>query len=354
MSLTTFSKKSSERSLITPELLLRELPLPQNITDTITQARSLIRDIILGKDPRLLIVVGPCSIHDPAAALEYANLLKNAATHFADDLVMVMRVYFEKPRTTVGWKGLISDPFLNGSFDINQGLKLARKLLLDLGELGVPAGTEFLDTIIPQYLSDLIAWGCVGARTSESQIHRELTSGLSLPVGFKNSTDGNIKIAIDAVNVARHSHCFLSINQQGQPAIIHTEGNDACHIILRGSNTVPNYAAHHLHQAAASLRHANLIPRLMIDCSHGNSGKNYQRQNIVAHSIADQLKNDGDKICGVMLESNLVAGKQTLHHNQPLIYGQSITDACLSWNETLPILEKLARANAAHKQKNKK
>lgn len=342
MSLISNLSIQSQRTLITPETLLRELPLSAFAANKITESRQIIDNIIKGNDPRVLAIVGPCSIHDSTAALEYAHLLKQAATRFADELFIVMRVYFEKPRTTVGWKGLISDPFLDGSFDVNQGLKLARKLLLDLAELNLPTGTEFLDTSIPQFLSDLIAWGCIGARTSESQVHRELASGLPMPVGFKNTTDGNFKVAIDAVNVARHPHYFLSINQQGIPCIINTKGNDSCHIILRGSTAKPNYSTHYIQKATASLRKAQLIPRLMIDCSHGNSMKDHFRQHDVMNSIIADLQKS--KICGIMLESNLIEGKQTLQPNRPLNYGQSITDACLSWEQTLPLLENLANA----------
>lgn len=336
-------KFQKEQCLMTPEVLFKTLPANNKIIQKITDARQTAVNIIQGKDPRLLVVAGPCSIHDPTAAMEYAHLLKAAADRLADELFIVMRVYFEKPRTTVGWKGLISDPFLDGSFDMNHGLKLARQLLLDLTDMNLPAGTEFLDTITAHYLSELITWGAIGARTSESQIHRELASSLALPIGFKNSTDGNIKIAIDAVNVARHSHYFLGINAQGQPAIINTSGNKNCHIILRGSHTAANYHAEQVQHAADALNQANLPARLMIDCSHGNSMKNYQQQAAVVESIVAQLKTNKKMICGVMLESNLVSGKQTLYPHQSLQYGQSITDACLSWEETLPLLEKLAQ-----------
>jgi 3-deoxy-7-phosphoheptulonate synthase len=334
----------NQQALIKPNTLINDLPVTQNAADTIKQARLSASKIMLGLENRLLVIVGPCSIHDPLAAIEYAHLLQQAATHFADELCLFMRVYFEKPRTVVGWKGLISDPLLDGSFQINHGLMLARQLLLELNNLGLPAATEFLDTIIPQYISDLISWSAIGARTSESQIHRELASGLSMPVGFKNNTDGNVKIAIDAVNAARRPHHFLGISCDGTPSIISTTGNESCHIILRGSTTAPNYQATHIQNAANTLHHANLIPHLMIDCSHGNSSKNPQQQQIVVDDITQQIKNGDKIICGVMLESNLVAGKQTLDSETPLVYGQSITDACISWEETFPLLEKLAQA----------
>jgi 3-deoxy-7-phosphoheptulonate synthase len=341
---TTELSVPKEQPLITPDALLQALPAPAQTLTKISTARHAVKQIINGDDSRLLVVVGPCSIHDPKAALEYAHLLKEAAKKFADELFIVMRVYFEKPRTTIGWKGLISDPFLDGSFNINQGLKLARQLLLDLTDLEIPAGTEFLDTMTSHYLHDLISWGAIGARTSESQIHRELASSLAMPIGFKNTTDGNFKIAIDAVKVAKHPHYFLSMNSQGIPSVRNTSGNDACHIILRGSQTFPNYHAEYVALAASALREANLKDRLIVDCSHGNSMKNYLQQRLVIDSIIEQLKQDSHTICGVMIESNLVAGKQTLQPNQPLKYGQSITDACLAWEDTLPLLEKLAQA----------
>jgi 3-deoxy-7-phosphoheptulonate synthase len=334
----------SLQSLITPEGLIRERPLTIRASHTIKQSREIANQIIQGRDPRLLVVVGPCSIHDNHAAIEYAHLLKQAADQYADDLHIIMRVYFEKPRTIMGWKGLISDPRLDGSFDINHGLTLARSILLDICHLGVPTATEFLDTIIPQYLSDLISWSAIGARTTESQIHRELASGLSMPVGFKNTTDGNIRIAIDAVNAARHAHRFLSIAKNGIASIVQTTGNPNCHIILRGSTTSANYTAESVNEAADNLKKANLTPRLMIDCSHGNSRKIYQRQMLVVDSIVKQLANGCASICGVMLESNLTAGKQSLDLNRSLTYGQSITDGCLGWEETVPLLEKLALA----------
>jgi 3-deoxy-7-phosphoheptulonate synthase len=340
----------SNQPLITPESLIQEFPISENANEVVKAARNAANRIIQGGDDRLLVIVGPCSIHDSKAALEYAALLQNAAQSFKKELCIIMRVYFEKPRTTVGWKGLISDPFLNGSFDMNCGLRIARNLLLEINNLGMAAATEFLDTIVPQYLSDLISWSAIGARTSASQTHRELASGLPMAVGFKNSTDGNIKIAIDAVKVASHPHHFLSICQNGTPAIVRTTGNNNCHIILRGSQHGPNYETQHIIAAVNTLQNSNLIPRLMIDCSHGNSMKDYQRQHQIVQSITEQIENGSDYICGVMLESNLIAGNQTLDAEQPLVYGQSITDGCISWEETLILLEKLANAMTTKKK----
>jgi len=343
-SLTDDLRIHAQRPLITPNTLKHEIPLTSSAIRMVQKSREDIFNIIQGKDHRLLIVVGPCSIHDSKAALEYADLLKESANHFIDDLYIVMRVYFAKPRTSLGWKGLINDPLLNESFDINLGLKTARTLLANLAEIGLPAGTEFLDTFIPQYLSDLVSWSAIGARTSQSQLHRELASGLSMPVGFKNSTDGNIKVAIDAVHAAQHPHHFLSITKDGMPSIISTMGNDACHIILRGSSKTPNYLPIYIEETTAALQHANLIPKFMVDCSHGNSQQNHCLQSTAADSLAEQIKQGSQAIFGIMLESNLVAGKQILQQGKPLTYGQSITDACISWNETLPLLEKLAMA----------
>lgn len=334
--------------LLTPATLLNTLPLSSKALETVKTARAAARNIIQGTDKRLLVIVGPCSIHDTQAALEYATLLKTAAERLTNELFIIMRVYFEKPRTTVGWKGLIRDPLLDGSFNINNGLTLARKLLLDLAELGVPAGTEFLDSMTPAYLSDLIAWSVIGARTVESQIHRELASALAMPVGFKNNTEGNIKAAIDAVQVAQCPHHFLGINTLGIPSIIKTTGNPNGHIILRGSNTTTNYSVHHIHEAANLLRYANLTPRLMVDCSHGNSMKDYQKQLTVVQALTEQLRTGPSFICGIMLESHLLAGRQELHPKHPLIYGQSITDGCIAWEDTVPLLEKIALAFKHH------
>lgn len=339
---------NSQQELIKPDALINLLPANARIFNTIEVARQHARNIIRGIDNRLLIIVGPCSIHDTQAAFEYAEKLKKAATYFEDDLCVIMRVYFEKPRTTIGWKGLINDPFLDGSFDINHGLTLARKLLLDLNQLGMPAGTEFLDTIIPQYFSELVSWCAVGARTVESQTHRALASGLPMPIGFKNNTDGNVKVAIDAITVASHPHRFLSITKNGAPTIIPTQGNPHCHIILRGAQR-PNYSKHHVEEVAKLLQLANLIPHLMVDCSHGNSMKDYQRQSTVIHDLTEQLKNGSPFICGVMLESNLIAGRQELHLKENLVYGQSITDGCVDWEVTLKHLEELAIASRSRK-----
>lgn len=330
--------------LISPEILMEELPLSTQAAELITSTRNEASQIIQGNDKRLLVVVGPCSIHDVPAALEYAQLLQKAKARFANELCIIMRVYFEKPRTTIGWKGLINDPYLDNSFKINQGLRIARKLLLDLTDLGVPAGSEFLDTIAPQFISDAISWGAIGARTTESQIHRELASGLSMPVGFKNGTDGNIQIAVDAIFSAQQPHHFLGVTKQGISAIVRTKGNDSCHLILRGSSHGPNYSAENIAQASKTLAAKKLNPGIMVDCSHGNSQKDYQRQVLVVDDLIAQLSNGSTAIAGVMLESNLVAGNQALTPGKKLQYGQSITDACIAWDTTLSILEKLAIA----------
>lgn len=332
------------RPLISPALVMEEFPLSTAGANTILEARLQATDIIEGKDDRLLVVVGPCSIHDSKAALEYAQNLLPLAQELNNELLIVMRIYFEKPRTIVGWKGLINDPDLNGSFNINKGLRIARKLLLDLANMGLPAGCEFLDTIVPQYISDLVSWGAIGARTTESQIHRELASGLSMPIGFKNPTYGNIQVAIDAIRAALQPHHFLSVTKHGIAAIVSTQGNKDCHVILRGSSLGPNYTSEHVKQTTKLLTHANLVPKLMIDCSHGNSQKDHTKQIHVVENICEQITNDDKAICGVMLESNLVAGNQDLATTKKLVYGKSITDACISWDTTVPILEDLARA----------
>lgn len=333
----------AEELLIAPKTLLQELPLTARALTTVSATRLAITEILQGIEQRLLVIVGPCSIHDPDAALEYGHLLQKAAQFYSDDLCLVMRVYCEKPRTTVGWRGLISDPFLNGHFDVNHGLSLARKLLLQLNAYGVPAATEFLDTIIPHYLSDLIAWTAIGARTSASQLHRELASGLAMPVGFKNSPDGNIQVAIDAVQVAAEPHHLLSFNADGKPIITRTPGNAAGHVVLRGSHLGPNHDANNVQHVTSLLKAAQLLPRIIIDCSHGNSRKNFSLQSQVAHDVMEQMRQGSSAVAGIMLESNLVAGKQDVCVGQPLTYGQSITDGCISWQETLPLLEKLAR-----------
>jgi 3-deoxy-7-phosphoheptulonate synthase len=337
------------RPLLPPAILIEELPVSERAAETVTRARQKACAILRGDDDRLLAIVGPCSIHDPVAALEYGARLGEAARRFEDDLVLLMRVYFEKPRTTVGWKGLINDPHLDGSFTINKGLRVARQLLLELAEMGVPAGSEFLDTITPQFIADVIAWGAIGARTTESQVHRELASGLSMPVGFKNGTDGNVRIAIDAIRAARHAHHFLSVTKQGISAIVETRGNPDCHVILRGASDAPNYGARDVAAAAAELEAAQLASKLMIDCSHGNSGKDPARQSVVAADVAAQLHSGSSHVLGVMIESHLTGGRQDLVPGRPLTYGQSITDACLAWEDTLAALEALAVATRARR-----
>ena len=327
--------------LLPPIAHLYELPLDDKAAELVESTRNQIADLIHGRDNRLLAVIGPCSIHDPKAALEYAQRLLPLRQKYEKELLIVMRAYFEKPRTTVGWKGLINDPHLNGTHDINFGLRQARKLLLELNNLGMPASTEFLDMITPQYYADLIAWGAIGARTTESQIHRELASGLSCPVGFKNGTDGNLKIAIDALGAASHPHHFLSVTKAGHSAIVHTAGNPDCHVILRGGNGAPNYSSEHVKSVAEQLTQAGLTPKLMVDCSHANSRKDFKRQMEVAQDIATQIQNGEQNIMGVMVESHLVEGRQ----NDPVVYGQSITDACIGWDDTEQLLALLAEAN---------
>ena len=341
----------SIRPLVPPGILLEELPLPEEGSLTVIQAREEVARIVNGTDDRLILIVGPCSIDDPVAALDYARRLKTVADELAAELRIVMRVYFEKPRTTVGWKGLINDPRLDGSFAINQGLHLARRLLLDLVELGLPAGCEFLDPISPQFVSDLVTWGAIGARTTESQVHRELASGLSMPVGFKNGTDGGVQIAIDAVRAAAHPHSFLGVTEQGLAGIVSTRGNPDCHVILRGGATGPNHDAISVAKVLAALRDAGLPPRLMIDTSHGNSDKDYRRQPLVARDIAAQIGQGETGIIGVMMESFLVDGRQDLVTRDRLVYGQSITDACMGWDTTVPVLRELAQAVRARRSR---
>ena len=330
--------------VLPPIFLEEEMPVTERASATIHDTRQHISRILKGEDSRLLVVVGPCSIHDATAAREYATLLQSAIKEFSDELQIVMRVYFEKPRTTVGWKGLLNDPHLDQSFQINDGLRTARRLLLDLAEMGVPGGTEFLDMISPQYVAGLVSWGAIGARTTESQVHRQLVSGLSCPVGFKNGTSGDVGIAIDAILSAAHSHTFLSHTKSGQSAIFATTGNPDCHIILRGGRHKVNYTAEAIADVSAQLEQAKLPARVMIDCSHANSNKDYRRQAQVSHDVATQIASGDRRIIGVMLESNLVAGAQKLVTGQPLVYGQSITDACLGWSETEPLLRELATA----------
>ena len=329
--------------LISPEQLVKDIGVSEQGGLTVAQARQTIHRILNDEDDRLLVIVGPCSIHDPEAALEYAALLRRAAEELTEDLFIVMRVYFEKPRTTVGWKGLINDPDLNNSFDINKGLHLARKLLSDLADMGLPSGTEYLDLISPQYSADLVSWGAIGARTTESQTHRELTSGLSCPVGFKNATDGDIQVAVDAIRSASQPHHFLSVTKQGHSAIFETTGNEDCHIILRGGKH-PNYDMFSVQDAEAMLTKAGLPALIMIDASHANSRKIPARQVDVTRDIATQVGRGNHSIFGLMLESNLVEGRQDVVEGEPLTFGQSITDPCMSWDDTLPLLQELAAA----------
>ena len=331
------------RPLIPPAILIEELPLTEHASHTISRGRRAAEQIIQGQDDRLLVIVGPCSIHDPKAALEYADRLQSEVERFAPDLMLVMRVYFEKPRTTVGWKGPVSY--------INTGLRTARRLLLTLAERGLPTGSEFLDVITPQHIADLISWGAIGARTTESQIHRELASGLSMPVGFKNGTEGSVQIAVDAIGAARGEHHFLSVTKQGIAAIVTTRGNDKCHVILRGSNAGPNHDAESVAAAAALIDKAGLGTRIMVDCSHGNSRKDHRNQPAVAAEVAAQVASGSRSVCGVMLESHLREGKQNHSAATPLVYGQSITDACIAWDDTVPVLEELAAAVRARRAK---
>jgi 3-deoxy-7-phosphoheptulonate synthase len=334
----------SIRPLLPPAILLEELPLPEAGSITVSRAREEVVRILDGQDDRLLVVVGPCSIHDPAAGLDYARRLRALADEVAADLRIVMRVYFEKPRTTVGWKGLINDPRLDGSFAINEGLRVARRLLLDLVALGLPVGCELLDPITPQFIADLVTWGAIGARTTESQTHRELASAMSMPVGFKNGTDGGVQIAMDACRAAAHPHRFLGVTEQGLAGIVATRGNPDCHVILRGGQTGPNYDAMSVQKTLAALRDAGLPARLMVDTSHGNSEKDHRRQPIVAREVAAQVAQGERGIAGLMMESFLVDGRQDLKVGMPLVYGQSITDGCMSWDSTVPVLHELAAA----------
>jgi 3-deoxy-7-phosphoheptulonate synthase len=331
------------KELAPPAHLIREFPCTEKAAETVAAAREAIHRVLHGMDDRLLVVIGPCSIHDPKAAREYAGrLLAERRRHLAD-LEIVMRVYFEKPRTTVGWKGLINDPDLDGSYQINRGLRLARELLLDVAELGLPAGCEYLDMITPQYVADLVSWGAIGARTTESQVHRELASGLSCPVGFKNGTDGNVRIAIDAVKAAQQPHHFLSVTKGGHSAIVSTNGNEDCHVILRGGKA-PNFGAASVESACQEAARAGLAQRLMIDASHANAAKKAENQIPVCQDVAGQVARGDARIVGVMVESHLVGGRQDLVPGRPLAYGQSITDPCLGWEESVAVLETLAGA----------
>jgi 3-deoxy-7-phosphoheptulonate synthase len=336
------------RPLIPPAILLEEIPISERASNVVSDGRAAVTSIIEGQDPRLVVVVGPCSIHDTKAALEYAGRLKAIAERLADRLVIIMRTYFEKPRTVVGWKGLINDPDLDESYHINKGLRLARQLLLDINDLGLPTASEFLDTQIPQHIADLTSWVAIGARTAESQVHRELASGLSMPVGFKNSTDGSTQIAVDAVLTARAPHWFPSVTKQGVSAIFQTVGNDACHVILRGgTRTGPNYDAEHIARVCARLAAKGLREGVMVDCSHGNSHKDHLKQADVVASVCGQIAAGSRQIFGVMLESHLVEGRQDYVPGQPAVYGQSITDACLSLGQTEPLLDQLGLAQKA-------
>jgi 3-deoxy-7-phosphoheptulonate synthase len=331
------------KELLPPAEVLRDFPITHNSAKTVWETRQAIHRILHGADDRLLVIMGPCSIHDSKAAKEYAGKLMEAKNQLAADLLVVMRVYFEKPRTTVGWKGLINDPKLDGSFHINEGLQIARHLMLELNESGMPAGSEFLDMITPQYLADLVSWGAIGARTTESQVHRELASGLSCPVGFKNGTDGNVRIALDAIRAAQAPHHFLSVTKDGYSAIVSTTGNEDCHVILRGGKQ-PNHDAASVDAAAKSLAEAGIPARIMIDFSHGNSGKDPQNQLAVGHGVAGQISNGEGRICGVMVESHLKAGRQDLVPGKELVYGMSITDACVGWEDSRGLLDTLADA----------
>jgi 3-deoxy-7-phosphoheptulonate synthase len=337
------------QELTTPAQLLADCPRDDAATATVTSARQRIQQILRGEDDRLVVVIGPCSIHDPVAAMDYARRLAAERTRHAGTLEVVMRVYFEKPRTTVGWKGLINDPNLDGSFDINKGLHLARNLLLSVNRLGLPAGCEYLDVITPQYIADLVAWGAIGARTTESQIHREMTSGLSCPVGFKNGTDGNAKIAIDAVQAAAHPHHFLAVTKEGRSAIATTAGNADCHVILRGGKA-PNYDAASVAAVCEQLTAAGLAPRVMVDASHGNSNKKPENQPAVIADLAAQVAGGSTRIFGTMVESHLVAGRQDIVPGRQLTYGQSVTDGCIDWQASVGVLETLARAVEARRK----
>jgi len=330
--------------VLPPIFLEEELPTTEKASATVYDARNQVSDILADKDDRLLVIVGPCSIHDTKAALEYAGRLKTVIDRLSGDLCIVMRVYFEKPRTTIGWKGLINDPHLDQSFKINDGLRLTRHLLLDLAEMGVPAGTEFLDMIIPQYVAVLVSWGAIGARTAESQVHRQLVSGLSCPVGFKNATSGDVSVAIEAILSAAHPHTFLGHTKHGQSAIFVTSGNPECHVILRGGRGTVNYTAEAVSQVSAELEKAGLPQRIMIDCSHANSRKDHRNQAAVCRNIAGQIAGGDRRIFAVMLESNLLAGAQKLVPGAELVYGQSITDGCIGWDETEQLLQELAVA----------
>jgi len=337
------------KPLIAPAVLEDDLPLDDARATLVARSRREVEAIVTGADSRLLVVVGPCSIHDPAAAVEYAQRLREVAPIYAQDLLLLMRVYFEKPRTVLGWKGLINDPFLDGSFQINAGLRIARKLMIDVTGLGVPVATEFLDTTLGQYYADLVSWGAIGARTVESQVHRELASGLSMPVGFKNRTDGDIQVAVDAIHSARHPHWFPSLTREGAPAVMGTAGNEHGHLVLRGGSQGPNYSSAHVQGAAALLKKNQLPPHLMVDCSHANSGKDPEKQAAVVADVAAQIAGGETAIAAVMIESNLLGGAQD-YQAKPLVYGRSITDGCLAWEKTPPLFGQLAAAVQARRK----
>ena len=343
LSVTDNLRISDIQDVADPKTVIEEHPVPPSVAQLVTRTRAEAHAILHGQDDRVIVIVGPCSIHDPVAALDYGARLEALRQNYSKDLLIIMRVYFEKPRTTVGWKGLINDPDLDGSFDINKGLRLARKLLLDLNLAGVPSGTEYLDLLTPQYIADLISWGAVGARTTESQLHRELASGLSCPVGFKNGTDGNLKIAIDAVGAAAHPHHFLTVTKAGYLGIFETSGNEDGHVILRGGQS-PNYDSESINAAAQMLESAGRSPILMVDFSHANSGKQHRGQITVGADVSSQLAQGENRVVGVMIESHIVEGRQDVVASGNLVYGQSITDACLGWDDTVQVIEQLAAA----------
>jgi 3-deoxy-7-phosphoheptulonate synthase len=349
MPVTSNLRISRIRPLISPAILMEQLPLTPDGATLVHQSRRAISRILAGDDDRLLVVVGPCSIHDANAALDYAGRLAAIAPDLSDELLLVLRVYFEKPRTTVGWKGLINDPYGDGSYAVNEGLRIARGLLLDVLALGLPAGCEFLDPISPQFIADAVSWAAIGARTTESQVHRNLASGLSMPVGFKNGTTGDIQIAIDAISAASWPHHFMSVTEQGHAAIVETRGNRDTHVILRGGRSGPNFDAEHVNSVLSSLRNASLPARLMIDASHGNSGKDYRRQPAVANDVASQIGSGQRGIVGLMLESFLVDGRQDLDRSKSMTYGQSVTDGCMGWDMMVPVLQQLADAVRARR-----
>lgn len=342
--ITDDTRISGQEEVIAPEELIKEIPLSEESSQLVFEARHQVRDILRGRDHRLVVIIGPCSIHDPEAAVVYAERLREQRKRFENDLLIVMRVYFEKPRTTVGWKGLLNDPHLNGTCDINHGLRVGRTLLRDITDLGLPAGTEYLDPISPQYIGDVVSWSAIGARTTESQVHRQLASGLSCPVGFKNSTQGDTQIAVDAVLSAQHPHVFLSVTKQGRSAIFSTEGNDDCHVILRGGGGRTNFASEDIDACAKRLDRTGANSRVMVDMSHANSEKVFKRQVQVCASLCEHIKNRGEHLMGVMIESNLEEGRQSLGDPRDLVFGLSITDACLGWEDSVLCLENLASA----------